>query len=60
MSSGIVWFIFVSCRYLIITFYFEETSFVLICIVETVSAILDCWFGQEFFSKSMFCNTVIV
>ena len=60
MPTGTVWFIFVSCQYLIVTFYFKETSFVLICIAETVSAILDCRFGEEFFVKTMFCSTAIV
>ena len=66
MPAGIVWYIFVSCRYLIVTFYFEETSFILICIVETVSAILDFSLVKNFLVSqcfvilSVFCNTVIV
>ena len=54
MLAGIVWFIFVSCQYLIIMFYFEETSFVLICIVETVSAILDFGLVTNFLVSQCF------
>ena len=54
MLAGIVCFIFVSCRYLIVMFYFEETSFVLICIVETVSAILDFGLVTNFLVSQCF------
>ena len=54
MLAGIVWFIFVNCRYLIVMFYFEETSFVLIYIVETVSAILDFGLVTNFLVNQCF------